>query len=69
MLHQPPTQPRALGDMYTLPPTIALKPEELDNERKKFEGELKSYDAIRNAEATRLTDFVFAASASIAARS
>jgi len=57
-----------LGAMYTDPAVQpGLDPEDVEQARLKFEGELRGYYGIREASVLRLAGFVFSASAAIAA--
>lgn len=65
----PPTPSLAVKDLYTgpdFPPGIVpVKSEEAEQGRNKFEAEQLGYDATHNAEAERLSQYVFALSAAI----
>lgn len=59
-VYPPPVEPRPLAQMYTAPTDS-----DSDTDRQKFEGQLTSYHATHDSEATRLAKFVYTASAAI----
>lgn len=54
-----PTPPDPLDQLYTNPPDTGESSNSDEQDRQKFEGDLKSYYATRNAEAQRLTGYVY----------
>jgi hypothetical protein len=60
-----PSPTEALENMYTNPPNIGGNTNPNEQARKEFEGDLASYYAVRNAQAERLTKFVFALSCGV----
>ena len=69
-LYPPPEPRRPLGELYTWPladpnPGGPSK-DDIDRDRAQFEAELTSYRSTHDAEALRLTAFVFAASSAVA---
>jgi hypothetical protein len=65
-LYPLPEEPRPLGQMYTSPPVDpAVDADDAERDRMQFEAEVGGYQATHEAEATRLTGFVFAAAAAV----
>ncbi|HEX7734070.1 MAG TPA: neuraminidase-like domain-containing protein [Ktedonobacteraceae bacterium] len=60
-----PIPPDPLEDLYTNPPNTGTSKSDDEQDRQKFEGNLKSYYATRNAEAQRLTGFVYSLAAAL----
>jgi hypothetical protein len=60
-----PPPPADLEDMYTNPPNTGTLSDPNEQERSRFDGELESFYAARDAQAELLTKFVFALSAAI----
>ena len=70
VLYPPPEPRRSLGQLYTWPPADpnpgGPSKDDVDRDRAQFEAELAGYQSTHDAEALRLTAFVFAASAAVA---
>jgi hypothetical protein len=70
-----PSPPEALEDIYTNPPNSGVllsgssgsTPNQHEGDRQQFEAQLKSYYAVPDTTADRLTHFVYALSAAVAA--
>ena len=67
-----PAPPEALEDIYTNPPNNGVllsgsTPNQNEGDRQQFEGQLKSYYTVPDTTADRLTQFIFALSAAVAA--
>jgi hypothetical protein len=65
MLYPAPLPSWPLDMMYTIPPGSTAIPDDVDQARKLFEGQLLGYHATHDAEAARLAGYVFSASAAI----
>ncbi|EOD63596.1 neuraminidase-like domain-containing protein [Amycolatopsis vancoresmycina] len=63
-VYPPPAEPRPLGVLYTKPDEGDVD-QNVDSDRKKFEGQLTGYHATHDAEAARLAKFVYSASAAV----
>ncbi|EMD29228.1 Tc toxin subunit A-related protein [Amycolatopsis azurea] len=63
-VYPPPAEPRPLGFLYTKPDDKDID-QNIDSDRKKFEGQLTGYHATHDAEAARLAKFVYSASAAV----
>ncbi len=67
VLYPPPEPARSLGELYTRPPLDSgADVDEIETDRKQFEAEMAGYQGTHEAEALRLSGFVFAASAAVA---
>jgi hypothetical protein len=60
----PPPEPPDYGLLYTNPDSVD-DPQNEDNARQQFEGKMTSYYATNNAQATRLSGYVYAASVAV----
>ncbi|MFI0366539.1 neuraminidase-like domain-containing protein [Actinomadura sp. 1N219] len=61
-IYPPPPEPRPLAQMYTTPqPDPLVKPEDADNDRRRFEAEIEGYYATHDGNALRLTGYIYAA--------